>query len=265
MYKRQPFIEEFLVGQDQLISEAQQSTDVDLEMKLTGELLQPDIAFNIALPNLDGQLANLVRTKMQTISQDQNELNRQVFGLLVFRGFLPSGGVSSTQASNAVISSTLTELLSNQASLVISNLLSTAVEDVNFIDDIDFDVSFNPQSQTFNPIGDTDLSTGNEFAFNLNSQLKGGWELDLGGNYTSQLAQGQEFFAPQWAIQYSLSKDRRLKIRVFNRTDYAQGLPRRKTGVGLTYQRSYDSFKDFFNNAEQDIKKADEKAGNANE
>ena len=54
--------------------------------------------------------------------------------------------------------------------------------------------------------------------------------------------------AGDFEIQYSITPDGRVKIKAFRRGEYDifQERNRNKTGVGVSYQKQFDSIQDFF-------------------
>ncbi|MBT8221149.1 MAG: translocation/assembly module TamB, partial [Bacteroidia bacterium] len=242
------FIYEYVATQPELLTEAKQSTDVVLEMILKGQLLSPDIDFNIDFPRLDGQLRNYADSKLRVLSQDENELNRQVFGLIVVGGFLPSDNAGTIQDAQILTGlNTLSELLSNQFSLYITQFLSTAFEDVGFISGVDFDISYNIyQNADLDVTDGSAVTNGSELQFRLKNNLfNDRLQVDLGGNYISSDALGDEFFAGAFAVEYVLTDDRRLKIRFYQRTENALEGRKNIAGIGLSYQKEFDRFSEF--------------------
>jgi hypothetical protein len=95
-------------------------------LKLTGHLLHPKINYDIVVKDypsvVDGvPLFNYVQYYENKWRNNENEMNRQVFSLIVFRKFL-SPQESSDVVGQQVIGSTVSEFLSNQLSEVISKL-----------------------------------------------------------------------------------------------------------------------------------------------
>ena len=81
---------------------------------------------------------------MKTLEANQNALNEQVFGLLMFRTFLSSNARRTSNNSMATVGLTnmISEFLSSQLSFFVSEFLEGAVEDVDFIYGIDVDVGY---------------------------------------------------------------------------------------------------------------------------
>jgi hypothetical protein len=237
---------------------ARKSTQVDLLMFLTGKLLSPEINFDINFPNAPNELRSFVESKMNILRFNQNELNRQVFGLMVVGSFLPSGNDALNGRAGNSISNTLSEMVSSQLSIYMSGLLSEVFTDVGFISGIDFDINYSRySSDEVSIIGeDPSFRTGNELEVRLNNQLFNdrlsvnvGGNVDWGdSNNPGQPNQGA-FLAGDLVLEYVLTKDKRFKVRFYQRSDQNfDGGRRNKTGLGFSYRREFDNFGDFVSN-----------------
>ncbi len=249
------FIFEYLSVEDNSTTAlARRSTPVKLLMALEGQLSQPKITFNMEFPEIDSRLKGAVDSKMSAISGDDNELNRQVFGLIVLGNFLPSEG--SGQSTNQFLTSvnTLTELLSNQFSSHLTDLLTEFVDGVGFISNIEFDASYRLYSiqdieGLENPYTASQLQLGLKNYF-LDDRLiiNIGGNIDFANESLSTNNQGA-YVAGDFVIEYLLTEDGRFRIRAYNRTEsgYEEigGSQRNRTGIGISYSREFDTFKEF--------------------
>ena len=233
------FIEEYLNDETSKAT-ARTATKVELLMHLEGILQKPKISFDMSFPDLTGEMKGYTDSKLRTLKSDENELNRQVFGLLVINGFLPSesalqGGALTTGGIN-----TITEFLSNQLSIYLTDFLS------NYIKGIDVDIGYGRyQYQTIDY-----SATGDEFSgrfslpvFNDKASISG--EIGVERSLIAGGASGI-YVTGDFVIEYYISKDRRFKLRAYNSTDQVLEGRRTKTGVGLSYRREFDSLSDFF-------------------
>jgi hypothetical protein len=196
---------------------------VECQMELEGELFNPDIGFNIEFPGLDPGLESLAQSKLDT----EEELNRQVFSLLVLNKFLSSQPTDATAGISAA-TTTINEFASSQ----LSNWLSQISEDV--------DVGVNYRSG--------DNITSEELAVALTTQLFSD-RLLLSGNFGVQNAPNSSVerassIIGDFRLEYILTKDGKLRLKVFNETnDYSflnSDQADTKQGVGLIFQREFD-------------------------
>ncbi len=244
------FIQEYLIGitNSDLERAAARATDVNLSLLLQGQLLQPDINFDVSFPNLDGQLETFANNKRRLLLLDQNELNRQVFGLLIVGQFLPPDLSFST---NDVIVNSLAEWASNYMSYLINNTIAQAFGEEAFISSIDFDLAYNSYRSAAN-LGQSGNSRGDILELTLRKSFNR-WTislsptLDILGNnqfiaQNSGVFLGNEFFA-----EYALNDARTLKFRIYQRLQPDLLSDRRlQVGAGISWRKEFDSFADLF-------------------
>lgn len=242
------FISEYLGGEtaliEDLVSEARDATEVDLKMNLTGKLLRPDIDFELSFPDVSPALRNFVDSKMRILSQDPADLNRQVFGLMVLGSFLPSSTATDVVVDgiSGVAVNTFTEFLSSQLSLFLTDIVSGAIQDGGAISGFQLDVSVNQYNSTsisnFQDQSEIGLRPKLLF-FNDRLSIEAGGGVSFVGDFGT-------FFGQDVAIEYSISRDRRLKARITQKTDNSVFGNRNSFGAGLTYRREGDTFKELF-------------------
>ena len=238
-------VQEYLGEDLELTEVAKRRTEVKVKMLLRGSLLKPDIQFDIELPQLTGQLKNYVDNKIRYLKQNQDQLNQQIFGLLVLGTFLNTttpfeGGLISNIGTTTI--NTMSEMLSNQFSLFVTNLLNNAFNDVNFISGVDFNIGYDVQNKS---LGGTNLNES-EIVLSLRHRL---WNdqlvVTLGGNYksNSQLV-GTSIFYPETVIEWN-TPVQGLKLRVYYKGDESiEGL-KHKIGTGISIRKEFDNLLDF--------------------
>lgn len=207
---------------------------VELVLDLGGYLLNPDINFDIRLPGAD----EVVKSRLQSIlyvnesSVNEQELNQQVFGLLVLGRFMPpsSGNNRSTASYGAPGMNNGYELLSNQ----LSNWLSSVSNE------FDVGVSYRPGDEAAQEELDVSLST--EI---LNDRLVLDGNIGyVSDNQTVENDQATSFIG-EFMVEYKLKRDGRLRLRGFNRSnnnDLIQLNSPYTQGVGLFYREEFDNF-----------------------
>lgn len=256
------FLAEYLVNVSQsTLNEARSATEIDLTLILTGSLLAPEINFEIAFPELTGELSGYANSKLRALQANPNALNEQVFGLLAFGTFLPSnllqgGGSNQSQLLQSALTNSVSDMLTGFLSSFFSDLLGGAVKGVGFISGTDFNFQYNENID----IGDQNLSY-REVEVRLRNRLFNDRVIvDVGGNYVtdSPISEGQ-YFAGDFAVEYVLTRDRRLKIRFSHRNDQTiEGQKKFKYGIGLSYRREFDSFGELLRGIRRDVNEAEE-------
>ncbi|NJB85728.1 hypothetical protein GGR26_001473 [Lewinella marina] len=250
------FVREYLPidGNTDIAQSASQATDIDLTLKLDGILTQPDINFDIGFPSLDGRLENYANNKRRQLLLDQNELNRQVFGLIAVGQFLPSD-LSFNVADVAV--NTVSEWLSTYLSLLLNDLLRDAFGEDAFISGFDFDIAYNNYSTTTNLNNQNTIGRGQavEFSFrrDFNNRLSLSGDVNVLNNQFAAGGNTGTFIGNDVVLEYVLNDSRTLKLRVYQRRqpDIASGR-RLQVGTGLSWKREFDSLSEFFDGFRRD-------------
>ncbi|MFZ1748561.1 MAG: hypothetical protein WAU01_00140, partial [Saprospiraceae bacterium] len=141
---------------------------------------------------------------------------------------------------------TLSEFLTSQLSYLITNALNSFVQEGSFISGVDFDI--NMHNNNFTVTGNSILPDEIGVKSTLltrNDRLS----FDFGGNYVFQnqgIAINQVL--PDFAIEYILTDDRRLKIRLYGKYDidpvFITSL-RAKYGLGVAFRTEFGSMMKF--------------------
>lgn len=239
-------------------NELRSQVAVDLGMNISGELFKPDISFNLEIPNLTGNLKSVVDSKLNILRSDQNALNQQVMGLMVWGSFLPPNQlIAQDKLTNSTINN-LSQFISNQLSLIVENALRELVADNNVISGFDFDVNYynntyGTSTQNLNQatiIDEVAISVGPKFFGNKLS-------VGLGANFVNSSTYNR-LITPHFEVEYALTADRRLKIKAYARKDdINQGQLKDRIGGGISWRKEFDSAKDFKRKLKEDLNDKD--------
>lgn len=216
-------------------------------LELDGPMLAPQIEFDIIARDLpqsivvEGHPPVRLDFEFQAFKNklDEQELKRQVFSLVVLRRF---SSPESFNTSGSIVNS-VSELLSNQLS--------------NWISQVDENLEI-----------DLDLSTLDEEAYNtfqlrlsytfMNGRLRVTRDGTFYGNQeNSTLNNNQSLssIAGDWTVDYLLTADGKLKVKMYNRTNINPILNTLgsqnsvTTGVSLSHTQSFNQIKDIWRSA----------------
>jgi len=220
---------------------------VEVLLRLKGLLLSPDIAFQIIIddyPKSNVDLDTQIKAFLNTVAVDQQELNRQVFSLLILRRFSLPNSFSST----GTIGSSVSEFVSNQLSYWISQV------DENLTIDMEMDL----RSMDADALKTFQLRVSYTF-------MDGKLIVTRDGGFTDPNNEASiGSIAGDWTLEYLLSNDGKLRIKLFNKTNYNQ-LNSSSTGgasqalisggFSLIYTTSFDSLSELFNRKKKDKNK----------
>lgn len=213
------------------------SLPYEIGILISGTINAPEIAFTLDLPEEDKMTYPVLGSKLSRLQQPefQSELNKQVFGLLVFGSFIPetsgAGGSSSDMATTALYNS-VNSLLSAQLNRFANQ----------YIKGVNIDVGI----QSYSDYATNGGKTRTSMDFHLTKSLLNdrlvvevGGDFDIGGDQ-SGANQGKSYRGDM-AIIYDLTGDGDRKLKFFNNESYDiiyQEI--RNTGIALIFIREFD-------------------------
>ncbi len=210
-----------------------QYMNVETHLKLAGSLLSPAISFQLKIPSINQNDPNDANaTYIQRINNDEQTLNNQVIALLVAGQFIPEGDVAAGGfAANSGLNS-VTEVLSNQ----LSNLISS--------DNFNFGVSYR-NSNLAGLAGATPANTENISDLNLavNTSLFDNRVL-IDGNVGNRSNSTSDLPGAEVTVEYLVNADGSFRLKAFNRIDDRNIFNRGSTyrqGIGLSYTKNYNT------------------------
>ena len=251
---------------------ANESTDINaaalnrklpfvVALTISDNIAQPKLDFDIRLPELDNNsggtssspFATAIESKLKTLRQDQSQINKQVFALLILGRFLPentsdffSGGSGSGlggTAQNAALTS-VSKLLSDQLGKLASNALSGIV-----------DVDFNLLSQSGSAnTGGTSNGVRTDLAVGLSKSFANGRvTVSVGKNFlidnSGSTATRQNQVFDNISVNYKVTQDGRYVLRGYRQNDYQAVLDGYviETGVGFVITVDFNTLSGLFN------------------
>lgn len=195
-------------------------------MDITGGMLDPDIAFDIDLPTIDQNTQAAVSSVIAT----EQDRNKQAFALILLNKFLPAeGGGPSDGGGGGVASSSSSELLSNQLTNWVNKLSNK----------LDLGVNYRPGDDVTGDelaIAATTAIFNDRITISTNVGVSGSGENNSGSNSSALIG--------DFAIEYKITEDGRLKMRAFNESNDGnlEGSQAPYTqGVGIYYKEEFDS------------------------
>ncbi len=244
-----------------------QKLPFEVHLMLTGELLKPQITFDIILPsdknyNVSGDIITTVQNELIQIRQDPGEINKQVFALLLLNRFVGqnpfnnSSGSSLNAATFAMQS--VSRILTEQLNAITEGLIKGV--------DINLDVASTQDYTTGSQQNRTDLNVGISKKL-LSDRLT----VTVGSDFELQGPQPannkQQNFAGNISINYKLSKDGKYVLHAYRKNDYTDIIEGYviETGIGFIISVDYNKFKEFFTTKEQRKKKREIQKANEND
>jgi hypothetical protein len=239
-----------LTQSEELAREASRPTKVIVTMHLNGELFKPTITFDMSFPQLGTQMRTLADNKLRTMQADQNELTRQVFGIVVVGTFLPpenTFGQSSDYVTTAF--NTFSQVLTNQLSNYLTGLATEWFGGT--VSSIDLDIMYSEYRNDIINQGQANSNVGRELQVRLSSGFADDRVIvNIGSQFGSSQTPGtaiqEGFLGQDVSVEIALTESGQWRLRVFQRTepDVAGGQWRYRVGFGLSFRKEYDSFLD---------------------
>ena len=226
-----------------------QKIPFETELKMKGELLKPNISFNIVLPegnnSVSTEIINATQAKLAQLRQEPDELNKQVFALLLLNRFIgenPFASESGGTTAQGLVRESASKILSQQ----LNNLAGDLIKGV----ELDFNLNATEDYTTGQKQNRTDLNVGLSKTL-LNDRLKVSVGSNFGLEGSKQQNEKQSTIGGDLSADYQLTKDGRYKVRAYRKNKYQVALQGQvvETGVGFIITIDYNKFRELFQKA----------------
>jgi hypothetical protein len=200
---------------------------VETIMILEGKLFNPSISFDINLPGGDESTREMVERLITT----EQEMNRQVFSLLVLNRFMPTSIDQYNTALGYGVGSTSTELLSNQLSNWLSQISS----------DFDIGINYRPGDEISSQELEVALST--QF-FDDRVTIDG--NVGVAGNHPANTQRASTIIGDV-VVEVKITPEGKFRVKAFNRSNTFDVMNTNSPytqGVGVFYRKEFDSLYD---------------------
>jgi hypothetical protein len=228
-----------------------QKIPFETALKMNGELMKPTITFDIVLPDgnnsVSTEIINTTQAKLAQLRQQPDELNKQVFALLLLNRFIGENPFAS-EAGGASVSSIARQSASKILSQQLNNLAGDLISGV----ELNFDLNSTQDYTTGQLENRTDLNVGISKKL-LNDRLK----VTVGSNFglegPQQQNQEANTIAGDVTVEYQLSKDGRYKLRAYRINKYQVALQGQvvETGIAFVLTLDYNKFRELFQSKEK--------------
>lgn len=234
----------------------------ETQLKLNGELLKPVITFDIVLPDgnndVSADVITTTQAKLTQLRQQPDELNKQVFALLLLNRFIGENPFSSESGGT-----TASGLARDSASKILSQQLNNFAGDLISGVEINFDLQSTEDYTTGQKENKTDLNVGISKKL-LNDRLKVTVGSSFGLEGTQQTNQEANTIAGDVSLDYQITKDGRYKVRAYRVNKYQVALQGQvvETGVAFILTIDYNKFRELFSKTKDQKAKAKKKKEN---
>jgi hypothetical protein len=227
-----------LVRNDALLNDpaVQRRYPTSVVLDLKGSMLSPEITFGINIeeyPQGNIELETLVSSFKFRLDNDEQELNRQVFSLIILRTFSPENSFDT--GGGGGLGRSVSELLSGQLS--------------HYISQIDENLEVNLD------LAGLDEQALNTFQLRLSyTFMDGRLRVTRDGAVTNVSNEvNVASLAGDWTAEYLLTSDGAFRVKIFSRTNLNMAIAALNntattTGLALMYTTSFDTLDELFAN-----------------
>ena len=236
-----------------------QKIPFETELKMKGELLQPEISFDIVLPDgnnsVSAEIIDATQTKLVQIRRDEDALNKQVFALLLLNRFI---GENPFQSETGGVSGAF--LAKQSASKILSQQLNNLAGDLIKGVELNFDLESTEDYTSGQKEERTDLNVGLSKQL-LNDRLKVTVGSSFGIDGAQQENEQATTIAGDVTADYLITKDGRYKFRAYRKNNYQVALQGQviETGVAFIITMNYNKFRELFGKKRKNKKKDNKK------
>ncbi|MDX6746381.1 translocation/assembly module TamB domain-containing protein [Polaribacter sp. PL03] len=212
-------------------------------LNIDGELLQPKISFDLDMAEEDqGAIGGQVYGRVQQVKQQETELNKQVFSLLVLNRFYPDTGSDGSLGGFASIArNNLNDAVSGQLNAFSDKILgSSGIK-------LDFGINSFTDYQGDAPTDRTQLDiAAQKKLFNERLVVRVGSEVDIQGSSTS----GEETpLIGNVSLEYKITEDGRYRLKGFRKSEFENVIDGQTivSGIGLIFTQEFNEFHELWN------------------
>jgi hypothetical protein len=252
-------VEQQVSGEDaSVMNQFKQRIPFNTLLKMKGELLKPQITFDITTDeknnSVSSTVTDIVDQKLTQLRTQESEMNKQVFALLLLNRFIGENPFESGAGMSAEMMArqSVSKILSQQ----LNNLASGLIKGVDI--DLGLDSSEDYSSGTKNTRTDLNVGVSKKL---LNDRLK----VSVGSNFAlegeARQNENTTNIAGNVTVDYSLSKDGRYMLRAYRKDEYQVALQGQiiETGLGFIITLDYDKFREIFQKSKKDRRKKENK------
>lgn len=211
-------------------------------LNVDGELEKPVISFDLDMPEAEqGAIGGQVYGRIQQVNQQEGELNRQVFSLLVLNRFYPDPGSDGSGGGFASVArDNLNDALSDQLNAFSDKLLGKSGLELDFgLDSYTDYQGETPQERT-----QLDIAAQKKL-FNDRLIVRVGSEVDLQGSSSSNEPTP---IIGNVSVEYLLTENGRYRLKGFRKDEYENVIDGQTivSGIALIFTQEFNKFSELW-------------------
>ncbi|SFC10201.1 Autotransporter translocation and assembly factor TamB [Zunongwangia mangrovi] len=214
-------------------------------LNVDGELMQPELSFGLDMPrDSQGAIGGQVYGRVQQLNSQENQLNKQVFSLLVLNRFYPDAGTDGSNGGTmAIARENISQALSDQLNMFSEKLLGDTGVSLNFGVDsyTDYQGDSGPQQRT-----DLNVSAQKKL---LDDRLivSVGSQVNIEGSNSGR--QETNPLIGNVSLEYLLTEEGRFRIRGFRRNQFENVIDGQLivSGIALIFTQEFNEYRELWN------------------
>ena len=215
-------------------------------LNVDGELMQPQLSFGLDMPkDSQGAIGGQVYGRVQQLNSQENQLNKQVFSLLVLNRFYPDAGTDGSNGGTmAIARENISQALSDQLNMFSEKLLGDTGVSLNFGVDsyTDYQGDNGPQQRT-----DLNVSAQKKL-FDDRLIVSVGSQVNIEGSNSGR--QETNPLIGNVSLEYLLTEDGRFRLRGFRRNQFENVIDGQLivSGIALIFTREFNEYRELWKN-----------------
>lgn len=211
-------------------------------LNIDGELERPEISFDLDMPEAEqGAIGGQVYGRIQQVNQQEGELNRQVFSLLVLNRFYPEPGSDGSSGGFASIArDNLNDAVSDQLNVFSDRLLGNSGFELDF----GLDSYTDYQGQTPQERTQLDIAAQKKL-FDDRLIVRVGSEVDLQGSSASNEPTP---IIGNVSLEYLLTENGRYRLKGFRQNEFENVIDGQTivNGIALIFTQEFNKFNELW-------------------
>lgn len=233
----------------ELANQSRQSLPFLVYLNVDGDLLKPLISFGLDMPeDQRGAVGGNVYSRVQQINSQEDELNKQVFSLLVLNRFFPATGSDGSGGGTAAMArSSVSQALSGQLNALSNSLFGGSGLELDF--DLD---SFQDYQEGAGQTRTQLNVSAKQRLFNDRLVVQVGSQVDVeGGSESSE--RGNPVFG-NVSVEYLLTENGRYRLRGFRKNEFESVIDGQLivTGLSVIFNREFNRFRELWRGTDPD-------------
>lgn len=235
------------------LTDTKAKQNIDVKLRLDGTFEEPRPSYKIELQDkrLQGTYAY---NKLERINLSPESLFNQVASLLLIEQFMPPEGIVNTASASSTAITSVGEKLSSTVSSQLTNWANKILGDPNLAINLNYkNYNVNTDNTTNSAIFRNEVKLNAKRNFmqdRLMLEIEGAY--DWGNAAMQQNTNSNINLTGDFRGQYKLTEDGRIRMSIFRNSNYDVLIDRpiSRSGIGLSWSKSFNSLADLWRNKE---------------